>query len=80
MRITCPSCASHFELPSELLGKKGRALKCATCQHAWYQAAQVESLDLASVMGKEYAQKAVAAGGAPVRAMAAAQGAQQQGS
>lgn len=55
MRITCPSCASHFELPSELLGKKGRALKCATCQHAWYQAAQVESLDLASVMGEEYA-------------------------
>ena len=43
MRITCPSCASHFELPSELLGKKGRALKCATCQHSWYQAAQVES-------------------------------------
>src|SRR5687768_15706936 len=60
MRITCPSCASHFELPSELLGKKGRALKCATCQHAWYQAAQVESLDLAAIMGEDYAQKAAA--------------------
>lgn len=58
MRITCPSCASHFELPSELLGKKGRALKCATCQHSWYQAAQVESLDLASVMGEDYAAQA----------------------
>ncbi len=81
MRITCPSCASHFELPSELLGKKGRALKCATCQHSWYQAAQVESLDLASVMGEDYAAQAVAAPVAaarPVQAQAAKQGAQPQ--
>ena len=80
MRITCPSCASHFELPSELLGKKGRALKCATCQHAWYQAAQVEELDLAAIMGEEYAQKTAAgAGGQPGArpAAAAAQPAQQ---
>ncbi|MGE3477241.1 MAG: DUF3426 domain-containing protein [Rhodospirillaceae bacterium] len=71
MRITCPSCASHFELPSELLGKKGRALKCATCQHSWYQAAQVESLDLASVMGEDYA--AQAANGQAASAQAGAQ-------
>ncbi|MCA0199492.1 MAG: zinc-ribbon domain-containing protein [Proteobacteria bacterium] len=69
MRITCPSCASHFELPSELLGKKGRALKCATCQHSWYQAAQVESLDLAAVMGDDYAAQAAnpQAGAQPAR-------------
>src|SRR5438067_11360504 len=58
MRITCPSCTSHFELPAELLGPKGRALKCATCGHAWYQTAQVGELDLAAVMGEDYAQNA----------------------
>ena len=55
MRITCPNCTSHFELPTELLGKKGRALKCASCGHAWYQTAQVGELDLAAVMGDDYA-------------------------
>src|ERR671938_671964 len=55
MRITCPNCTSHFELPTELLGRKGRALKCASCGHSWYQTAQVETLDLAAIMGGEYA-------------------------
>ena len=65
MRITCPSCTSHFEIPTELLGKKGRALKCASCGHAWYQSAQIEDLDLAAIMGEDYAaaQNAAAAPG-----------------
>ena len=63
MRITCPSCSSAFEIPANMLGKKGRALKCASCGHSWYQAAQVESLDLASIMGEAYAAKARAAAG-----------------
>ena len=63
MRITCPSCSSSFEIPVELLGKKGRELKYASCGHSWYQAAQVESLDLASIMGEDYAEKAKAAAG-----------------
>jgi len=61
MRITCPSCSSSFEIPAELLGRKGRALKCARCRHSWYQAAQVDSLDLASIMGEDYAAKAKSA-------------------
>ncbi len=78
MRITCPSCASHFELPSELLGKKGRALKCATCQHSWYQAAQVESLDLAAVMGEDYVAQAANAQSPAQGAAQAARPVQQQ--
>src|SRR5690242_13307321 len=62
MRITCPSCTSHFEIPTELLGKKGRALKCASCGHSWYQAAHVEDLDLAAIMGDDYAQQAANTG------------------
>ena len=65
MHITCPNCTSGFELPTELLGRKGRALKCASCGHSWYQTAQVESMDLASIMGEEYATKAQAAAGIP---------------
>src|SRR4051812_46089196 len=84
MRITCPNCTSHFELPTELLGRKGRALKCATCGHAWYQTAQVGELDLAAVMGDQYAAQrdhvqaaaartAAGAGAANIAAGAAAQ-------
>src|SRR6185436_883389 len=75
MRITCPNCTSHFELPTELLGRKGRALKCASCGHSWYQTAQVEQLDLAEIMGEKYVAqaKAAAAGGQRATAQAAAQ-------
>ncbi|MBL8631361.1 MAG: zinc-ribbon domain-containing protein [Rhodospirillaceae bacterium] len=60
MRITCPNCTAHFEIPTELLGKKGRSLKCASCGHSWYQTAQVETLDIADIMGQEYAERAKA--------------------
>jgi predicted Zn finger-like uncharacterized protein len=65
MRITCPSCSSSFEIPSALLGKKGRTLKCASCVHSWYQVAQVEAVDRASNMGEDYAVKAKAVAGQP---------------
>ena len=65
MRITCPNCTAHFEIPSELLGRKGRSLKCASCGHSWYQTPQVETIDLAEIMGEEYAARARADMGAP---------------
>src|SRR6185369_4992127 len=70
MRITCPNCTASFELPTELLGRKGRALKCASCGHSWYQTAQVEQLDLAAVMGEKYVAQAKAAGGGQQRGQA----------
>src|SRR5437016_2894378 len=63
MRITCPNCTASFEIPTELLGKKGRSLKCASCGHSWYQTPHVETIDLAEIMGQEYAAKAKAAMG-----------------
>src|SRR3954471_726733 len=72
MRITCPNCTSHFELPTELLGRKGRALKCASCGHAWYQTAQVGELDLAAVMGDDYAAQRDHVQAAAARAVAGA--------
>ena len=58
MRITCPNCTASFEIPTELLGKKGRSLKCASCGHSWYQTPHVETIDLAEIMGQEYAARA----------------------
>jgi predicted Zn finger-like uncharacterized protein len=50
MRITCPNCTAGFDIPSELLGRRGRTLKCATCGHGWFQSAVVDEIDLADVM------------------------------
>ncbi len=52
MRITCPNCTSGFDIPTELLGRRGRTLKCATCGHGWFQAAVVDEIDLADVMNE----------------------------
>ncbi|MFL2771283.1 MAG: zinc-ribbon domain-containing protein, partial [Rhodospirillaceae bacterium] len=52
MRITCPNCTAGFEIPTALLGKKGRSLKCATCSHAWFQTAVVDEIDLAEVLAQ----------------------------
>lgn len=52
MRITCPNCTAGFEIPTELLGRKGRSLKCATCGHSWFQAAVVDEIDLADVLAE----------------------------
>lgn len=72
MRITCPNCTAHFEIPTELLGKKGRSLKCASCGHSWYQTSQVETLDIADIMGQEYAERArIEMGAVPARPSAA---------
>src|SRR5262245_11335009 len=78
MRITCPNCTASFEIPTELLGKKGRSLKCASCGHSWYQTPHVETIDLAEIMGQEYAAKAKAAMGPPPGAAAAQPQAQAQ--
>lgn len=36
MIITCPNCAARFNLKDELLGEKGRNVKCAKCSHRWF--------------------------------------------
>lgn len=68
MRITCPNCTAGFEIPTELLGRKGRSLKCATCGHSWFQAAIVDEIDLADVLAESKAKEtAKDMGGTPGR-------------
>jgi len=55
MRITCPNCTAGFEIPTELLGRKGRSVKCATCGHSWFQAAVIDEIDLVDVLAESKA-------------------------
>lgn len=36
MKLTCPECASHFDIPTSLLGM-GRRVRCNQCSHIWFQ-------------------------------------------
>ena len=38
MLITCPNCGTNFSIPDSALGASGRKLKCAKCDHKWFQA------------------------------------------
>ncbi|MEM1199014.1 MAG: zinc-ribbon domain-containing protein [Pseudomonadota bacterium] len=37
MIITCPDCATSYELPSELIGPNGRLVQCDECGKIWTQ-------------------------------------------
>lgn len=39
MRIDCPSCGAGFEVNPEVLGPKGRTVRCASCKTKWFAAA-----------------------------------------
>lgn len=57
MIITCPSCATRYEIPTENLGPGGRMVRCTACSHRWFvgpdsapaseadMAAQVEAIN-----------------------------------
>jgi len=36
MIITCPSCATRYEIPIENLGPGGRMVRCTACSHRWF--------------------------------------------
>lgn len=74
MRITCPNCTAGFEIPTQLLGRKGRSLKCAKCGHSWFQAAVVDEIDLADVFAETKKDASKDMGGAAKKTDAAAAG------
>jgi len=41
MIITCPSCATKFDVPDAALGSTGRKVKCVRCAHVWHQNPQM---------------------------------------
>ena len=38
MLITCPSCASAYDLPVDRIGPSGRKVRCASCRESWFVA------------------------------------------
>jgi len=41
MRLTCPSCASEYEVDASAIGDRGRMVRCANCDAEWFQAPAV---------------------------------------
>lgn len=41
MRLTCPSCASEYEVDAAAIGNSGRMVRCANCEAEWFQAPAV---------------------------------------
>lgn len=37
MIVSCPNCATRFEVPESALGKAGRKVRCSQCAHLWLQ-------------------------------------------
>lgn len=38
MRLTCPSCASEYDVDATAIGDRGRMVRCANCGAEWFQA------------------------------------------
>ena len=47
MRIACPNCSAHFDVPDDAIPKDGRKLRCSRCQHKWHQLPITENNELA---------------------------------
>jgi predicted Zn finger-like uncharacterized protein len=39
MIVTCPACATRFEVDETALGTAGRRVRCGSCRHVWLQSA-----------------------------------------
>ena len=40
MRVTCPNCASQYDLPDGVVPASGRELRCSECGHVWFHRPQ----------------------------------------
>lgn len=43
MIVTCPSCATRYDLPASRFAADGTMIKCASCGHSWLEARATET-------------------------------------
>lgn len=36
MRLICPNCGAHYEVPDDVIPKAGRDVQCSNCDHTWF--------------------------------------------
>ena len=44
MILTCSNCGKRYVVDPRALGTPGRRVRCANCQHTWFEAAPEEAL------------------------------------
>jgi len=43
MNLTCPNCGARFKINDDVLGTKGRKVKCGKCEHRWRAMPKMEA-------------------------------------
>src|SRR5579863_5574333 len=51
MIVSCPSCATNYQVDERALGPNGRLVRCAQCSHTWRQTPPVRELAVAGAEG-----------------------------
>ena len=46
MIISCPSCATRYDLPRQQIAADGSVIRCTACGHSWLEASAVEVIDV----------------------------------
>lgn len=52
MLITCPACASDYEIDAARIGPAGRKVRCAACRESWFLTAPAEAAPEAPEPGR----------------------------
>ncbi|WP_119306447.1 MJ0042-type zinc finger domain-containing protein [Cohaesibacter haloalkalitolerans] len=42
MKITCPNCATSYQVPDDYIGAEGRSVRCSSCGKTWHAEPQPE--------------------------------------
>ena len=45
MIVSCPSCATRYDLPGDKIADDGSVIRCASCGHSWLEASAVEVIE-----------------------------------
>ncbi len=46
MIVSCPSCSTRFVVDPSALGEAGRRVRCARCQHVWFQERPADAVSI----------------------------------